>query len=201
METKFKVGQKVHRLIKGKLPENSELAEIVDIGFHENGETLYRIGLHWHNEKDLEDNPKPEIMTLKEFNRIYHSIRTKKNYVKRDYETIGGMWTADTWENDIWKAQLLDEGCTQVLFNKKTGIQYIQFYDGSIKEEKLKPAPKARNYKVRIWEHEFGMREDGEEWFETKQEAIDYVSWYNDPKKNLKRCGGDGQYWSAEFVG
>jgi len=57
-----------------------------------------------------------------------------------------------------------------------------------------------KNVKVQLWEHEFGMRPDGEEWFETMQEAKDFVKWFNDPETNPKRNGAEGQYWSAEIV-
>jgi len=61
-----------------------------------------------------------------------------------------------------------------------------------------KTKEKAKNFKVQIWEHEFGMRPDGVEWFETIQEAKDFVQWFNSPE-NPQRKGGDGQYWSAEL--
>lgn len=47
--------------------------------------------------------------------RIFTKIRSTGNIIPRDYQTIGGMWTVDTWEHpnipDV-KVQLMDEGWT-----------------------------------------------------------------------------------------
>ena len=65
------------------------------------------------------------------------------------------------------------------------------------KASEKRKAPK-KNIKVQIYEHEFGIRPDGEEWFETMNEAKAYVEWFNSDE-NPHRKGADGQYWSAEI--
>lgn len=55
-----------------------------------------------------------------QLNALFHHIRNNGEYVERDYKTIGGMWTVDTWrdkENHDLRVQLGDEGWTRkVLF-------------------------------------------------------------------------------------
>ena len=68
------------------------------------------------------------------FGRIWTNVKIDKNYIPRTHETIGGRWTVDTWENDEWRAQLMDEGYTKVLFNKKTNRTWIEHADGTITE-------------------------------------------------------------------
>ena len=73
------------------------------------------------------------------FDTIFHSIAQKENYVPRNYKTIGGMWTVDTWEKDGVKVQLMDEGytrkiysdCVEVTFNEFNGMV---FYKGSLED-------------------------------------------------------------------
>ena len=52
------------------------------------------------------------------FEQLKKNIKIDKNYVRRNYETIGGMWTVDTWENNGIIYQLMDEGATGRLFLK-----------------------------------------------------------------------------------
>lgn len=77
-------------------------------------------------------------MTVKEFNEIYNKIKQPENYVKRPYQTIGGMWTVDTWATPEWRAQSMDEGYTHVLTNLATGDRYTQDYQNNIKKDKIK---------------------------------------------------------------
>lgn len=45
---------------------------------------------------------------------IYNKVRTEGEVVPRDYQTIGGMWTVDTWQLDsLVKVQMMDEGWTK----------------------------------------------------------------------------------------
>lgn len=46
------------------------------------------------------------------FERIVQAVRDKDYYVPRDFQTIGGMWTVDTWRRDGVTVQLMDEGYT-----------------------------------------------------------------------------------------
>ena len=43
------------------------------------------------------------------------NIKTDANYIPRDYKTIGGMWTVDTWKLGDLQYQLMDEGYTSVI--------------------------------------------------------------------------------------
>lgn len=52
---------------------------------------------------------------VQQLEAIFAYVRKNGTYVERDYKTIGGMWTVDTWIlNDI-KVQLMDEGSTQAV--------------------------------------------------------------------------------------
>jgi hypothetical protein len=46
------------------------------------------------------------------FERIVRAVRHKDHYVPRDFRTIGGMWTVDTWHRSGVTVQLMDEGWT-----------------------------------------------------------------------------------------
>lgn len=39
-------------------------------------------------------------------------IQTEENYVPRDYQTIGGMWTVDTYKYKGLTLTMMDEGWT-----------------------------------------------------------------------------------------
>ncbi len=56
-----------------------------------------------------------ENITENIFNELVAKIKIKENFVPRDYKTIGGMWTVETWQKDDFKVQLMDEGYTLVL--------------------------------------------------------------------------------------
>jgi hypothetical protein len=49
-------------------------------------------------------------MSKMAFERIVQAVRDKDYYVPRDFQTIGGMWTVDTWCRDGITVQLMDEG-------------------------------------------------------------------------------------------
>lgn len=44
--------------------------------------------------------------------RIITYVRQDAFYIPRDYQTIGGMWTVETWERDGIRLQIMDEGYT-----------------------------------------------------------------------------------------
>lgn len=46
------------------------------------------------------------------FDAIVKQIKTPEFYVPRDYKTVGGVWTVDTWVRDGVTVQLMDEGWT-----------------------------------------------------------------------------------------
>lgn len=63
--------------------------------------------------------------------RIYDLIRAvkqKQYYVPRDYQTIGGMWTVDTWKRGSVTVQLMDEGYTTVV--QAPGLHVVSGYNG-----------------------------------------------------------------------
>ena len=49
------------------------------------------------------------------FNKFQKFIKNKDNHIPRDYQTIGGMWTVDTWMIDNYTLQLMDEGYTSII--------------------------------------------------------------------------------------
>jgi hypothetical protein len=46
------------------------------------------------------------------FERIVQAVKDKEYYVPREFQTIGGMWTVDTWRRAGITVQLMDEGYT-----------------------------------------------------------------------------------------
>ena len=49
------------------------------------------------------------------FYKIVRLVKTKENYVPRNYQTVGGMWTVDTYKLGNATVQLMDDGYTLVL--------------------------------------------------------------------------------------
>ncbi len=43
---------------------------------------------------------------------LISQVKQPQYYVPRDYKTIGGMWTIDTWKRDEITVQVMDEGYT-----------------------------------------------------------------------------------------
>lgn len=64
-------------------------------------------------------------------------VKQSEFYVPRQYQTIGGMWTTDTWQRGDVKVQVMDEGYTTVItapglyvvsgYNSNT---YVEFREG-----------------------------------------------------------------------
>ena len=48
-------------------------------------------------------------------NQIVSMVKQPDFYVPRDYQTIGGMWTVDTWKRGDVTVKLMDEGYTTVV--------------------------------------------------------------------------------------
>ena len=57
-----------------------------------------------------------EMQDREVFNQIRSIVRRKENYVPRNYKTIGGMWTVDTWFFNGVIFQVMDEGYTSCIF-------------------------------------------------------------------------------------
>lgn len=55
-------------------------------------------------------------------------INKPEFYVSRNYQTIGGMWTVDTWKRDGVTYELMDEGYTNVI--SADGLRVIEGYNG-----------------------------------------------------------------------
>ncbi len=55
---------------------------------------------------------------LEMFNNIKSIIQTRENYIERNHNTIGGMWTVERWELDNVVFMVMDEGYTDRIFLK-----------------------------------------------------------------------------------
>jgi uncharacterized protein YfkK (UPF0435 family) len=67
---------------------------------------------------------------LEMFKAIKRIVKKEENYKPRKFQTIGGMWTVDTYEYNGVTYQLQDEGYTDLLQNKK--VCMTQTYDQPI---------------------------------------------------------------------
>lgn len=71
---------------------------------------------------------------------IFQHVRSNGKYLERDYKTIGGMWTVDTWyledTNLPLRVQMMDEGytsCVMLFPELHAMVTYNQepkFYQG-----------------------------------------------------------------------
>ena len=76
------------------------------------------------------------------FNQIEYIVRKSENYVPRNYQTVGGMWTVDTYKKGDVTFQLMDEGYTSVIRTedvivtdgRKDGKQVIWFDRGGLQD-------------------------------------------------------------------
>jgi hypothetical protein len=73
------------------------------------------------------------------FIEIFSNIRYDENYVPRNYQTIGGMWTVDTWQKNGITIQLEDEGYTKAILtdNLQVRLNYdnsLSFSKGSVED-------------------------------------------------------------------
>lgn len=76
-----------------------------------------------------------EPRRLLPFDAIYAAVRRPEYYVPRDYKTIGGMWTVDTWVRSGVTVQLMDEGYTTRILAKGLKVTFswpnpIHFEEG-----------------------------------------------------------------------
>lgn len=72
-------------------------------------------------------------MNQKTFYDLKKYIKTEDNYIPRNYKSIGGMWTVDTWKKDNFILQIYDEGATSsITFMKddKPAWKAIDGYTG-----------------------------------------------------------------------
>ncbi len=71
--------------------------------------------------------------------QIIAFVKQEPYYVPRAYQTIGGMWTVDTWQRAGVSVKVMDEGYTTVVEAPQVrvidGVRGIEFEKGS--EEQL----------------------------------------------------------------
>lgn len=65
------------------------------------------------------------------FIKIKSIIKKEENYVKRKSETIGGMWTVESWEKDDIVFSIMDEGYIERIYVKDT-LEVIKRYDNRL---------------------------------------------------------------------
>lgn len=69
-------------------------------------------------------------------------VKQSEYYIPRTYQTLGGMWTTDTYERDGVKVQIMDEGYSTciisenlnvwILYDAKVNDDYLHYKNGSI---------------------------------------------------------------------
>lgn len=78
---------------------------------------------------------------LEVFEALVRIIKQPGNYKPRGYQSIGGMWTVDTWIKDSFTYRVMDEGwsCEIIFDNKKVhvylGISATLNYDNCTEQE------------------------------------------------------------------
>lgn len=65
------------------------------------------------------------------FTRVKSIIKKEENYVERKSETIGGMWTVESWKKDDIIFSIMDEGYTERIYIKDT-LEVIKRYDNRL---------------------------------------------------------------------
>lgn len=70
------------------------------------------------------------------FQTLVRKIKQPENYIQRNYKTIGGMWTVDTWHLNGCIYQVMDEGYTQRISTEQfkvtkgyNGESYIDLFN------------------------------------------------------------------------
>lgn len=53
------------------------------------------------------------------FSHIEKVVKTKENYIPRAYQTVGGIWTVDTYKKGEITLQVMDEGWSTRIFTNK----------------------------------------------------------------------------------
>lgn len=66
-----------------------------------------------HSVEDI--RPADNLDSRNCFHRLWSRVAQHHNYVPRDYQTIGGMWTVDLYRLGEVECLLMDEGWTQVI--------------------------------------------------------------------------------------
>ncbi len=63
-------------------------------------------------------------------NEVSKRVKQEKNYIPRNYETVGGMWTVDRWEKNGVVYRLMDEGYTTRISCKESGLDVLETMHG-----------------------------------------------------------------------
>ncbi len=61
-------------------------------------------------------------------NDLIGKVKKTEFYMPRGYQTIGGMWTVDTWMRDGVQVKVMDEGYTTVV--QAEGLRVVTGYNG-----------------------------------------------------------------------
>jgi hypothetical protein len=59
---------------------------------------------------------------------LINTVKLPEYYVPRDYKTMGGMWTVDTWKRGDITVRLMDEGYTTAV--DAPGLKVVTGYNG-----------------------------------------------------------------------
>jgi hypothetical protein len=65
------------------------------------------------------------------FELIKNRIKTDENYIPRNYQSVGGMWTVDTWREGVVEYQVMDEGYTSVISSPTVHVMCLWDNNGS----------------------------------------------------------------------
>lgn len=69
--------------------------------------------------------------------QIFKFIRKDENYIPRNYQTIGGGWTVDSWKYNDITVQLTDEGYGKKIITNNLNVYYcnnISYYKGNVND-------------------------------------------------------------------
>ena len=79
---------------------------------------------------------------LQKVQTLIDLVKQTEYYVPRNYQTIGGMWTIDTYERDGIKVQVSDEGYSTSIYAEnlivwvrwdyKTNKDWVEFREGNV---------------------------------------------------------------------
>lgn len=59
---------------------------------------------------------------------LIQAVKQEQYYVPRDYKSMGGMWTVDTWKRDSVTVMSMDEGYTTVV--RAPGLDVVSGFNG-----------------------------------------------------------------------
>lgn len=65
------------------------------------------------------------------FTRVKSIIKKEENYVERKSETIGGMWTVESWKKDDIIFSRMDEGYSERIYIKDK-LEVIKRHDNRL---------------------------------------------------------------------